>query len=361
MALARNVSSNTLRSAERKRGIVATIKDVASRAGVAISTVSAVINRSAPVSEDVIARVQAAIAEIGYLPHGGAKALRSGNSRLIGLILPDITNPFFSMVARVIETVCMKAGYMTFVYNTDEDIDHEMRILRMMRMQRVAGMILISTRSDAEHGRRLMAAINVPTVLFGSNVEATPFDVITLDDEKASRLAIDHLVALGHRRIAIVAGREGVSTHHDRLAAALAALRRHGIEPDAGLIVPADFKQERAYEAGRQLLSRRDPPTAVFALSNLMLIGVMRALLPLGLTCPRDVSLAGIGDFDWPEIMNQQMTVVATPAVAMAEFAIRSLLDEIAGKEQPTGRHTLFEPELIIRSSCAPLPVSALA
>lgn len=337
---------------------MATIKDVARQAGVAISTVSAVINRSAPVSEDVIARVEAAIAAIGYLPHGGAKALRSGDSRLVGLILPDITNPFFSMVARVIETVCMRAGYMTFVYNTDEDVDHEMRILRMMRMQRVAGLILISTRSDAEHGRRLMEAINVPTVLFGSDVEGTPFDVITLDDAEASRLAIDHLAALGHRRIAIVAGREGVSTHHERLASALAAMRRHGIEPDAGLVVPADFMQERAFDAAKALLARRDPPTAIFALSNLMLIGVMRALRALGLACPRDVSLVGIGDFEWPEIMEPQMTVVATPAVAMAEFAIGALLDEIAGRHRRSGHRTQFAPDLIMRDSCRALPAA---
>ena len=136
---------------------MATIRDVARRAGVAISTVSAVINRSAPASNAVIARVEKAIAEIGYMPHGAAQTLRSGQSRIIGLIVPDITNPHFSTVARVTETVCMAAGYMTFVYNTGEDPDHEMQILKMMRMQRVAGLILISTRSDAEHGARLMA------------------------------------------------------------------------------------------------------------------------------------------------------------------------------------------------------------
>ncbi|HWJ75593.1 MAG TPA: LacI family DNA-binding transcriptional regulator [Kaistia sp.] len=336
---------------------MATIKDVAIKAGVAISTVSAVINRSAPVSEDVIARVEAAIAAIGYLPHGAAKALRSGNSRLIGVILPDITNPFFSMVARVIETVCMKAGYMTFVYNTDEDPEHEMRILQMMRMQRVAGMILISTRSDAAHGRRLMAAINVPTVLFGSNVEGTPYDVITLDDRKAGALAIDHLVELGHRRIAIIAGRPGVSTHDERLAACIETLQQRGIALHEDLIIAADFVQQLAFEAGQRLLARDDPPTAIFALSNLMLIGAMRALLAAGRTCPRDLSLVGIGDFDWPEIMSPQMTVVATPAVAMAEFAIGALLDEIASKRPPAGKRTLFAPELIIRGSSAAVAV----
>ncbi|SHE85180.1 transcriptional regulator, LacI family [Kaistia soli DSM 19436] len=332
---------------------MATIKDVAVKAGVAISTVSAVINRSAPVSEDVIARVEAAISAIGYLPHGAAKALRSGNSRLIGVILPDITNPFFSMVARVIETVCMKAGYMTFVYNTDEDPQHEMHILRMMRMQRVAGMILISTRSDAEHGRRLMAEINVPTVLFSSAVPVTPYDAITLDERKASRLAIDYLAGLGHRRIGVVSGRPLVSTHEERLESCLEALAAHGIPPQPDLIVAANFDQQQAFEATRALLALPDPPTAIFAFSNLMLIGVMRALVTSGRSCPRDISLVGVGDFDWPEIMNPQVTVVSMPAAQMAEFTIATLLAEIAGKRPPTGKRTLFPPELIVRASCA--------
>ena len=128
---------------------VSTIRDVAQRAGVAISTVSAVINRSAPTSADVVMRVKRAIAEIGYSPQRAAQTLRSGRSRLIGVIVPDITNPHFSTLARVVERECLQAGYMTFVYNTDEDPDHEMRILKMMRMQRVAGLILISATDDA--------------------------------------------------------------------------------------------------------------------------------------------------------------------------------------------------------------------
>ena len=121
-------------------------------------------------ASDVIARVERAIAEIGYTPQRAAQTLRSGRSRLIGVIVPDITNPHFSALARVVENECLKAGYMTFVYNTDEDTEHEMRILRMMRMQQVAGLILISTRSDARHGRRLLTEINVPVVTMGSLV-----------------------------------------------------------------------------------------------------------------------------------------------------------------------------------------------
>ena len=198
-----------------------TIRDVAKRAGVAISTVSAVINRSAPTSVDVVARVERAIAEIGYAPQRAAQTLRSGRSRLVGVIVPDITNPHFSALARVVENECLKAGFMTFVYNTDEDTEHEMRILRMMRMQQAAGLILISTRSDARHGRRLLMEIGVPVVTMGSLVAGTPYDFVALDDVEAGSLAAGRLLDLGHRRILVIGGREGVSSHELRLKGAV--------------------------------------------------------------------------------------------------------------------------------------------
>jgi DNA-binding LacI/PurR family transcriptional regulator len=332
---------------------VATIRDVAKRAGVAISTVSAVVNRSAPTSEAVVARVQRAIAEIGYAPDKAAQSLRSGQSRLIGLIVPDITNPHFTTVARTVETVCMAAGYMTFVYTTDEDSDHEMKILKMMRMQRVAGLILISTRSDAEHGARLMAEIKVPTVLMGSHVESVPFDVITLDELAAGQLAVGHLLELGHRRIAVIAGREGVSTAYERLEGCRLAFAEHGLSLPDDLIFPGNFSQAQSFDIARRIISEPEKVSAIVTLSNLMTVGVMRALVSMNLSSPRDLSLIGIDDFEWAEIMNPQPCAVAQPVVEMTEVAIGNLLDQIETGKSPTGRRLLFEPKLVVRESCA--------
>lgn len=331
---------------------MSTIRDVASRAGVAISTVSAVINRSAPTSAAVVARVEQAIAEIGYMPQRAAQTLRSGRSRLIGLIIPDIANPHFATVARVVENVCLGAGYMTFVYNTDEDSDHEMQILKMMRMQRVAGLILISTRSDAQHGARLMAEIGVPTVLMGSHVGGTPFDIITLDDVKAGRLAMSRLLDLGHRRIAVMAGRSGVSTNEERLEGCRVAFAERGLAFGNVEIVLANFSEERAFEETRRLVSRRERPTGILSLSNLMTIGVMRGLVAERLASPRDVSIVGIDDFEWAEIMNPQPTTIAQPIVEMTQVAISMLLDQIKTGHRPSGRRLCFEPELVVRASC---------
>jgi LacI family transcriptional regulator len=334
---------------------VSTIKDVARRAGVAISTVSAVVNRSAPTSAAMVARVEQAIAEIGYMPQRAAQTLRSGQSRLIGLIIPDIANPHFATVARVVENVCLGAGYMTFVYNTDEDSDHEMHILKMMRMQRVAGLILISTRSDAAHGARLMAEIGVPTVLMGTYVAGVPFDTITLDEAAAGRLAMSRLLQLGHRRVAVMAGRRGVSTNEERLVGCQLACADHGFELAHDRIVTANFSEEQAFEETRRLLSRREKPTAIVSLSNLMTIGVMRGLVAKGLASPRDVAIVGIDDFEWAEIMNPRPTTIAQPIVEMTRVAIHMLLDQIKTGKEPSGQRLRFEPKLIFRASCARL------
>lgn len=332
---------------------MSTIKDVARRAGVAISTVSAVINRSAPVSDRTIAKVERAIADIGYLPHGAAQSLRSGQSSIIGLILPDIQNPHFAAVARVVESVCLGAGYMAAVYSTSEDFDRETQILRMMRRQRVAGLIIIPTRSDAEHGARLKAEIHVPTVLLDSFVDGLPYDVVKLDNRMAGRLATEQLVKAGHKRIAVTTGRDNIMTGNDRLEGYVDALKAHGIPVDESLFLPGRFNQQVAHDSTVKLMKGKHRPTAVFALSNMMALGVYYALNELKLRVPHDVSVVSVDDFDFATIMNPSPTVVAAPVVAMAERAIAILLDEIVSKRKPTAVRQLFTPTLIERQSVA--------
>jgi DNA-binding LacI/PurR family transcriptional regulator len=340
---------------------LATIKDVAKRAGVAISTVSAVINRSAPVSEDTIARVELAIAEIGYTPHGAAQSLRSGRSRMIGLILPDITNPHFANVARVVESASLDAGYMAAVYSTSEDYDRERQILKMMRAHRVAGLIIIPTRSDAEHGAQLRAEIHVPTVLLDSFVEGLPYDVVKLDNLMAGRIATEYLIGMGHRRIAVTTGRDNITTGEDRLAGYLEALAAHRIVADRDLFLPGRFDRDVAYRGTLERMRRPDRPTAIFALSNMMMLGVLNALRDLGLWVPQDVSVMSIDDFDFAKILNPPPTVVAAPIAEMAQRAIDTLLIEIETGKRPTGHYTLFKPTLIVRESVMPASEMALA
>jgi LacI family transcriptional regulator len=330
---------------------VATIKDVAKHAGVAISTASAAINRSAPVSEDVIAKVAAAVAALGYVPHGGAQSLRSGQSRLIGLIVPNITNPHFAQVTRIIENVCLAAGYLSMVFSTGQDSERENQILRMLRRQRVAGLIIIPTRSDAEHGRRLKAEIHVPTVLLDMYVEGLGYDVVKLDNNAATRLATEHLIRLGHRRIAVLTGIAGLATSTDRLEGYLAAHRQAGLTVDPALLLAGDYEQEVARRSVSAAMRSSAPPTALLSISNMMTLGTLHALHDLGLASPRDLSLVGVDDFDFAELLNPPVTVVRVPLAPMAKRAIDMLLDLIAGRTQASGRRDIFEAELIVRRS----------
>jgi LacI family transcriptional regulator len=334
---------------------LATIKDVARRAGVAISTASAAINRSAPVSEEVIEKVQKAVREIGYVPHGAAQSLRMGQSRLIGLILPDITNPHFANVAKVVESACLEAGYMAAVYSTSEDYDRERQILKMMRAQRVAGLIIIPTRSDAEHGARLAEEIHVPTILLDSYITGLPYDVVKLDNVGAGRMATEHLFSLGHRRIAVTTGRDNIVTGEDRLKGYLDAHAAHGIPVDPHLLIEGRFDKSIAHDSTLALMRKAERPTAIFALSNMMTLGVLSALRELKLSVPADVSVIGIDDFDFADIMNPPPTVVAAPVAEMARCAIEGLLHEIGDKARPKGSLQLFTPTLVIRESCRSL------
>ena len=334
---------------------MSTIRDVAKRAGVAISTVSAALNRSAPVSEDVLAKVEQAVRDIGYIPHGAAQSLRAGQSRLIGLVVPNIANPHFAAVAREVENVCLLAGYTTVVFSTGQDSERESQVLTMMRMQRVAGLIVIPTRSDAEHGSHLVGQIHVPTVLLDMYVEGLPYDVIKTDNVEAGRIATDYLLALGHRRIGIIVGIPGLATSDDRHAGYLKAFAEHGITPASDLAVAGNFDQFEAEAAATELLSRPDRPTAMIAISNMMTVGMLFALKALRLGIPEDVSVVGIDDLEFAKLVNPPPTVVATPFLAMARRAIELLLTQIATKPVPTGHREIHQPTLIVRESARPL------
>jgi LacI family transcriptional regulator len=326
---------------------------VARRAGVAISTVSAVINRSAPVSEETVARVQAAVLEIGYTPHGAAQSLRSGRSRLIGLVVPNIANPHFASVAREVENVCLNAGYTTVVYSTGQDADRESQVLTMMRMQRVAGLIVIPTRSDAEHGAALINQIHVPTVLLDMYVEGLPYDVIKTDNIEAGRLATDHLLGLGHRRIGIIIGIPGLATSDDRYAGYLRAHGDRNVKVDESLALAGDFDQNRAHESAIRLLSRADRPSAIVTISNMMTMGLLFAIRERKISVPDDLSVVGIDDLEFAELLDPRPTTVTTPILAMARRSIQKLLSQIGETQPPAGKWEVYQPQILVRQSTA--------
>jgi LacI family transcriptional regulator len=330
---------------------MATLRDVALRAGVSIGSASAVINSTAPVSPEMRAKVMRAVEDLGYTPDGVARSLRLGRTRTIGLVLPDITNPHFAAMASAIEVACDAAGYSLMFCNTTDDPHKELRLLRLMRTQRVDGIILVPSGASLDAGL-LRRAITAPTVIVDRTMDGLDFDAVLLDNRAASRMVVEYLIRTGHRRIGIVAGRAGVSLSSERLAGYRETLDEHGIPFDASLVACGEFQPEPAYRAAITLLHRRPRPTAIFSTSNHTTIGVMTALADQGFRCPQDISVAGIDDFEWSNAFSPRLTTAAQPIAEIGRNAVEALLERMLGTAELEPRRIVLQPHLIVRDSC---------
>lgn len=342
---------------------MATIRDVAKAAGVSIGTVSAALNNSAPVSQRLSRRVLRAVEQVGYAPDGVARSLRLGRTRTLALVISDISNPFFASLAKAVERAADAAGYSLVLCNTDEDPEKELRMLQLLRVQRVDGALVAPAGYTADYAARLGRIVSMPVVLVDRTVEGLGFDDVVVDNVAAARIVTEYLIRLGHRRIAIVGGRPHVSTAEERLRGFREAMAAHGIAVEPGFELQADFQTERAFDAVQTLLGRPNPPTAIFAANNLMAIGTVQAAISMGFRCPEDISIAGIDDFVWSSTMQPRLTTVVQPIEAMGESAVRCLIERLDSPAAPgtpsTARHVVLPPRLLIRESCRRLEAPA--
>ena len=335
---------------------MATMKDVARDAGVSIYTVSATLSGSANVSAELRARVSASVARLGYERNAMARDLKQGTSSLIGLIVSDVTNPFFTELVECIQAEAHQAGYSVLLGISDHDAAREAELLTLMRSHQAAGTILCpagseDTYSDGRLTRGRMRLVAVDNASPGLGV-----DGFALDNRKAADLAVSHLLDLGHRRIGVVAGMRHQYVSRERLAGHAEALARAGIAPDPALVVHGDFRLAEARACAEQLLGLSPRPTAIFVANNLMLIGVMRALAEAGVAVPRDMSVCSIDDFPWAPAFQPSLTVVRQPIAAMAAAAFGRLVGRLRDGAEGDPVQEIFAPELVVRESCAPLP-----
>lgn len=340
---------------------MATLRDVASRAGVSIGSVSAVVNRTAQVSPEMRRKVLSAIDELGYAPDALARGLKLGKTRTIGLVLPDITNPHFAGIAKAIEVACDAAGYMLMLCNTADDPEKELRHLRLLRTQRVAGLVLVLGGVEPGYIDAIRKAIAVPAVMVDRDMRGLDFDSVVLDNRAASRLVVEYLIRSGHRRIAVVAGQPAISLSVERLEGYRQALEEHGVRFDPDLVENGEFQVERAHHAAVALLHRRPRPTAIFSTSNHTTVGVMKALAEQGFRCPADISVAGIDDFEWSGAFSPSLTTAAQPIAEIGRRAVELLMARLDGAETGPPRHVVLAPRLIVRDSCRVLELTPSA
>ena len=333
---------------------MATIKDVARLAGVSTTTVSHVINETRYVSDELRASVLAAMEELNYRPNVLARGLRRGETKTIGLVVPDNSNLFFAEVARIVEDIGFENGYSVILCNSDDNLEKEAAYVNVLIAKQVDGVIFIAAGSKYEHLHELAMA-GIPVVVADRDIPQTLADVVLVDNERGGYDATRYLLSLGHRRIACIAGPSDLTPSADRVHGYRRALGEFGIPIEEKWIVPGDFRYQGGEAAIAELLRLDEPPSAVFACNDVMAIGALRAVRSAGLQVPGDVSIVGFDDIPLASAVSPALTTVAQPIVELATLAAQLLMSRTQSDQQDGPKQRIvLDTELIVRGSCAP-------
>ncbi|WNW10634.1 LacI family DNA-binding transcriptional regulator [Pseudomonas sp. DTU_2021_1001937_2_SI_NGA_ILE_001] len=332
---------------------MATIKDVAALAGISYTTVSHVLNNTRPVSDAVRRKVEAAIAQLDYVPSAVARSLKAKATSTIGLLIPNGMNPYFAELARGIEDHCERNGFCVILCNSDDDPQKQRGYLRVLLEKRVDGMIVSSVDGDAGIAGGL-AGVRTPTVIVDRELDGVEADLVRIDHEQGAWLATRHLLALGHQRIACIAGPSGTLVSKLRLAGFQRALQEAGIAPRAEWMLHCEFTSPAGYQVATALLEG-ERPTAVFSGNDMIGIGVLRAAAERGIQVPRELSVIGFDDIQLSRFVYPALTTVGQSVTQLGEAAAERLLRRIANPATPVEK-LLVGPSVVVRESTAPPP-----
>jgi len=328
-----------------------TISDVAKRAGVSPVTVSRVINNAGNVSAATRGKVECAIQELGYVPSVMARSLRSKRTHTLALMVSDITNPFWTTVARGVEDAARSRGYSVFLCNTDENPVKQQRYLDVLVGQRVDGVVIAPYDSDNRNLSRLRER-DIPTVIVDRRVDGWDVDSVYGDSLSGAKAVVQHLINLDHRRIAMLSGPMNTSTAEDRLAGYRVALAEAGIPPDPRLVRQGEYRITSGEELTHQMLDEGLDPSAIFAANNAIAMGVIQALVTRGLRIPQDIALVCFDDLPYVSLLFPFLTVVVQPAYDMGVNAAQLLLSRLDSEVSLQPRHVVLPTRLVVRHSC---------
>jgi LacI family transcriptional regulator len=342
-------------------GRPATLRDVATAAGVHPATASRALNPETRilVSEETARRVTAAAERLGYRPNPVARSLRTRRSHTVGVLIPDLNNPLFPPIVRGLEDKLAAVGYVALLGNTDADANRERVLFEQMRARHVDGFVLATATL---HDRLLAdaAEADVPVVLMNRLAPDYSFPSVSVDNDQGARMAVTHLARLGHARIAHVAGPQEASTGLSRLRGFRDGMASHGLEVDEDLIAYAErYTVEEGTRCCRELLARRGDFTAVAAANDMLAIGCYTALDESGRQCPDDISVIGFNDMPFIDRLRPPLTSVRFPHYQLGTEAAQLLLERINGGDGPV-KILYLAPELVVRGSTAhpPWPAS---
>jgi LacI family transcriptional regulator len=331
---------------------MATIHDVARAAGVSSATVSHVINNSRFVTPQTRQRVEAAIEQLRYRRDGIARSLRRARTSTIGVIISDITNPFFSDLVRGIEDSIYgrEGGYNIILCDTDEHSERERMYLDVLQEKRVEGLIIVPAGGNESYIEELVLG-GFPVVFADRFLEGVDADAVLVDNQDGSERLTQHLISFGHRRIAVLRASLAAVSVEERVLGYQRALVSAGISFDPRLVYSGGSTIEEAHQAGLRLLDEPDRPNAVFCASNFMTLGMIQALADRGLRCPHDVAVVGFDDFPWAAAFSPRLTVLAQPAYALGQEAVDLLFGRIEHSRIGRPVRRVLQGKLLIRDS----------
>ncbi|MFD2371454.1 LacI family DNA-binding transcriptional regulator [Brevibacillus sp. GCM10020057] len=327
---------------------MATIQEVAKEAGVSVATVSRVLNKHASVSPKTRAKVEKVIERLQYNPNMLGRNLRCAESRMLLVLVPSISNPFYSKIVQGIEDVARRHQYNTLLCTTDSDVEREKVYLDLLRNRMADGVISMDPAIDLENIRQLGDEYPLIQCCEYSESDQTPY--VSIDNQTAAYKAVKHLLLMGHKKIAIINSDERFLYARHRQEGYLRALREFGLPVEDRYILHTDLHFESGHRAMKTLLALPDRPTAVFAVSDTLAIGALRSIKEAGLTVPRDMAVVGFDNIPFASMMNPSLTTVAQPMYEIGCEAARMLIRRIASPGERV-ESVVLDYELLIRES----------
>jgi LacI family transcriptional regulator len=329
-----------------------TLHEVAQRAGVSAMTVSRVVNGRGRVDSETRQRVEEAIQALDYVPNRIARGLISQKTQTIGIIVPDIVNPFFAPVVRGAESAARKAGYRILLCNSEGDLRLEREYIEDLVAHRVEGLLLAPANDRSRSSILSLLRGGFPLVLIDRALPDADCDLIVSDNVQGARRLIEHLIAVGHREIAHVSDAEDTSTGRERLRGYREALEAAGIPFQLELVIRTTVDRIGGYRAAQEILARDPLPTAIFAVNNMTAVGTMEALRERSLSVPKDMGLVCFDDVEHLAVLSPILTVIDQPAETFGSLGVQLLLERMTGKANSRPRRIILQTDLIVRQSC---------
>ena len=327
-----------------------TIREVAKLAGVSPITVSRVINNAGYIREETRQKVEVAVSQLGYVPNTLSQSLRWKQTGMLALVLTDVTNPFWTTVARGVEDAASEAGYNVILCNTDESPQKQEQYLKALLQKRVDGVLLVPARDDLEDIKRVQT-LKVPLVVLDRRLSQPLADSVRCDSEQGAYRLTRLLLERGHRQIALLTGSPHVATATDRLDGYRCALREFGLAKCAEMVFYGTFTLESGQEMTHRAMAMNPRPTAIFAGNNFIAIGMMQALHEAGIHVPEEMSAVGFDDLPASLLIDPFLTVAAQPAYEMGVQALKMLINRLASDGTAAPREVILPVEIVERRS----------